>query len=55
MYTPQMMELIKKVEATRPQRKGIDYPRMTPDEKQDVLRNFHPDFIEEGFRPSKWV
>ena len=53
MYTPQMMELIKKVEETRPRRKGIDYPRMTPDERQDVLRNFHPDFIEEGFRSLK--
>ncbi|MEW5920144.1 MAG: FAD-dependent oxidoreductase [Bacillota bacterium] len=53
MYTHQMMELIKKVEATRPRRKGVDYPRMAPQERQEVLRNFHPDFIADGFRPLK--
>lgn len=53
MYTPEMMELIKKVEATRPSRKGVDYPRMTPEERQDVLKNFHPDFIDAGFRSIK--
>ncbi|SFH59445.1 succinate dehydrogenase / fumarate reductase flavoprotein subunit [Tindallia magadiensis] len=49
-YTPELRELIKKVEATRPQRLGHDYPRMTPEEKQDVLRNHHPDYIQEQFR-----
>ncbi len=53
MYTPQMRELIKKVEETRPSRLGIDFPRMTPEERQDVLKKFHPDFIESGFRPVK--
>ena len=49
MYTPQMRELIKKVEQTRPERKGYDFPRMGPGERQEVLENFHPDFIEESF------
>ena len=52
-YTPEMRELIKKVEATRSQRLGHDYPRMTPEEKQDVLRNHHPDYIQEQFREAK--
>lgn len=50
-YTPQMRELIKKVEATRAERiKRGNFPRMTMDERDEVLKKFHPDFIEEGFR-----
>jgi succinate dehydrogenase / fumarate reductase flavoprotein subunit len=45
-----MKELIRKVEETRPVRLGVDFPRMTPEERQDVLEKFHPDFIEAGFR-----
>lgn len=52
-YTPTMRELIKKVEATRDARLGNYYPRMTPEEKQDVLRNHHPDYIENQFRVAK--
>lgn len=49
-YTPELRELMKKVEETRPSRVGVSYPRMTPDERRDVLKNFHPDYIEDGFR-----
>lgn len=49
-YTPELRELMKKVEETRPSRVGVNYPRMTPDERRDVLKNFHPDYIEDGFR-----
>ena len=50
MYTPEMRELIKKVEATRAERIAQgDYPRMTADEKTEVLRENHPDYIESGF------
>ena len=52
-YTPHMRELIKKVEATRAKRVGNNYPRMTPEEKDDVLKKFHPDFIEASMRPLK--
>jgi len=50
-YTPQMRELIKKVEDTRPWRAENQFPRMTPEEREEVLYNYHPDYIEEGFRP----
>lgn len=50
MYTPEMRELIKKVEATRNQRIAQgDFPRMTADEKTEVLKENHPDYIDNGF------
>ncbi|MEW5783836.1 MAG: FAD-dependent oxidoreductase [Bacillota bacterium] len=52
-YTPQLRELIKKVEETRPSRVGVQYPRMTPEERVAVLKRFHPDYIEDGFREIK--
>jgi len=53
VYTPQLLELMKKVEETRPSRVGVDYPRMSPEERRDVLQKFHPDYIEDGFREIK--
>jgi succinate dehydrogenase/fumarate reductase flavoprotein subunit len=49
-YTPAMRESIKQVEATRPARLQETWPMMTPAEKQDVLRQFHPDYKPEGMR-----
>ncbi|MGM0414378.1 MAG: FAD-binding protein [Bacillota bacterium] len=49
MYTKEMKELIKKVEATRNERVGVEFPRMNPEEKQEVLDNFHPDYNKSGF------
>ena len=49
-YTPAMRESIKKVEATRPERLQETWPMMTPVEKQEVLRRFHPDYKPEGMR-----
>jgi len=49
-YTPAMRELIKRVEATRPARLQETWPMMTPAEKQEVLRQFHPDYKPEGMR-----
>ncbi|MCL2673747.1 MAG: FAD-binding protein [Defluviitaleaceae bacterium] len=46
MLTPQMLDSIKKVEATRKQRIGFEPTRLTADEKTDILRNFHPDYKE---------
>lgn len=51
MYTAEMRELIKKVEATRPSRMGHDFPRLSPEAKLEILRNNHPDYVESGFRP----
>ena len=49
-YTSRMRESIQKVEATRPARLQETWPMMTPVEKQEVLRKFHPDYKPEGMR-----
>ena len=50
MYTAEMLESIKKVEATRAQRLGVEPRRMTAEEKDELLRKFHPDYRTEGFQ-----
>jgi len=52
-YTPKLKELMKKVEETRPSRVGVHFPRMSPEERRDVLQKFHPDYIADGFREIK--
>jgi succinate dehydrogenase/fumarate reductase flavoprotein subunit len=52
-YTDEMKELIKKVEATRPQRiemsrKNEHFPDLPLEEREKVLKKFHPDYMEEG-------
>jgi succinate dehydrogenase/fumarate reductase flavoprotein subunit len=49
-YTPALRESIKRVEASRPARLQETWPMMTPAEKQEVLRRFHPDYKPEGMR-----
>ena len=50
MYTDKnILESIKKVEATREARFGKELKRMTADEKDAVLKAFHPDYKTEGF------
>ena len=54
MYTQEMLESIKKVEATRPERlkqvlAGNHPRRMTADEKDQVLLENHPDHIADQF------
>ncbi|MBO7407388.1 MAG: FAD-binding protein, partial [Clostridia bacterium] len=44
-----MLESIKKVEATRPSRIGAELRRMSAEEKEKVLRDFHPDYRADGF------
>ena len=44
-YTPQLQELIKIVEATRQQRLNQAYPAMGLEEREKLLKAFHPDFI----------
>lgn len=51
MYTAEMRELIKKVEATRPSRMGHDFPRLSPEAKLEILKSNHPDYVKSGFRP----
>ena len=54
-YTPEMKELIKRVEATRPERVAMarrneNYPALSMDERAEVLGKFHPDYQESGKR-----
>ena len=54
MYTPEMLESIKKVEATREERlkqvlAGNHPRRMTAEEKDQVLLENHPDHIQSQF------
>ncbi len=49
-YTAEMRESIAKVEATRPRRLQETHPRLPPEEKRDILRRFHPDYLEGGMR-----
>jgi succinate dehydrogenase/fumarate reductase flavoprotein subunit len=54
-YTPEMKELIKRVEATRPERvalarRGENFPALTLEEREVVLNKYHPDYQQEGRR-----
>ncbi|MGQ9458549.1 MAG: FAD-binding protein [Anaerolineae bacterium] len=49
-YPPEMQESVRRVEATRPARLQETFPFMSPAEKQEILRKFHPDYIPEGMR-----
>ncbi len=49
MFTPEMLESVKKVEATRAQRMQTEPRRMTAEEKSTLLKAFHPDYRAEGF------
>ena len=53
MFTPEMYESIKKVEATREARMATEPRRMTADEKSALLKAYHPDYREEGFAEIK--
>ncbi|MBI5014882.1 MAG: FAD-binding protein [Deltaproteobacteria bacterium] len=54
-YTPEMKELIKRVEATRAERiertrKGEYFTPMTLEQREEVLGRFHPDYMAAGRR-----
>ena len=51
LYPPEILVSMKKVEATRQARVGQAYPRLSQDERQAILRTFHPDYVENAFRP----
>ncbi len=57
-YTPEMKELIKRVEATRPQRLEMarnneHFPDLSLEEREKLLKQFHPDYMEAGRREVK--
>ena len=50
-YTSELKELIRRVEATRHlrierKRKGEEFPLLSLKEREEILKKFHPDFIE---------
>jgi succinate dehydrogenase / fumarate reductase flavoprotein subunit/L-aspartate oxidase len=54
-YTPELIEMIKRVEATRPARvemalRNEHYPALSMEEREEVLNKFHPDYQKEGRR-----
>ena len=56
MYAPypeNMMESIKKVEATRAQRMATEPRRLSADEKDALLKKFHPDYNPDAFAEIK--
>ena len=50
MYTEEMLESNKKVEATRPERLHTEPRRLTAEEKDELLRQWHPDYREDLHR-----
>ncbi len=53
MFTAEMMESVKKVEATREARMATEPRRMTAEEKSTLLKAYHPDYREDGFAEIK--
>ena len=49
-YTPAMLESIARVEASRTARLSTTFPRLTPEQRDDVLRRYHPDYITQASR-----
>ena len=57
-YTEELKRLIKVVEKTRSERiarkkRGEEFPTMTLEEREEILKKFHPDYREEGRRELK--
>lgn len=50
-YPPQFQESLAKVEASRARRLTETYPRLSVQERQEILNTFHPDYIADAFRP----
>ncbi|WP_239639871.1 hypothetical protein [Megasphaera sp. BL7] len=49
IYTEEMRASQARVEATRNIRLSEELPRFTAEEKGELLRQYHPDYHEEGF------
>ncbi|MBO4538848.1 MAG: FAD-binding protein, partial [Clostridia bacterium] len=49
MYTEEQIASMKKVEATRQERFENLFPRMSAEEKETVLKENHPDYIESAY------
>ena len=49
-YPEYIRESIKLVERTRPERIGKLPPQMTPEEREEILNRYHPDYVPGGKR-----
>lgn len=49
-YPAEMRESLEKVEASRQKRLSETFPKLDPQERDHILRKFHPDYIAEAFR-----
>lgn len=49
-YPESMRESIRKLEETRPYRLQQEIPRLTAEERKELLQKYHPDFREESVR-----
>jgi hypothetical protein len=49
-YPTAIQESLNKVNASRAVRLGETHPRLSPAERDELLRTFHPDYIGEAFR-----
>ena len=49
MYTEEMLESIKKVEAAREANAALEPRRMTAEEKDELLATYHPDYRDDQF------
>ncbi len=49
MYTNEMLESMKKVEAARAENAALEPRRMTAEEKDNLLKTYHPDYKEGEF------
>ncbi len=49
MYTKEMLESMKKVEAARTENANMEPRRMTAEEKETLLATYHPDYKTEEF------
>lgn len=49
-FTEDMLKSMAKVEATRAQRLHASIKRFTAEEKDELLKEFHPDYSSKGFK-----
>ncbi|MBR2055225.1 MAG: succinate dehydrogenase/fumarate reductase flavoprotein subunit, partial [Clostridia bacterium] len=48
-YTPEMLASMKKVEAAREKNIALEPRRLTAEEKEALLKEYHPDYKDAGF------
>ena len=53
VFTKEMLESMAKVEATREARLHKEITRFSPEEKEEILEKFHPDYSATGFTTLK--